>query len=154
MIECMCYSKCGSRRSAAYIRLNNLQHFRPEPFRLKNRIREGCQRCLGFEYQIHIDSMIFLPFGPRSLFGTKNWIREGCQKCLRFEYQQLICSTNFLPFGPWNFFGAKNRIREEWQKCLRFEYQKLIDSIVVCPRLGPGAFSEPKIGSERGARSA
>ena len=68
-------------------------------FGAKNGIREGCQKCLGFEYQKLIDSMNFVPFGPRSFFGAKKGIREGCQKCLRFEYQKLIDSMNFLPFG-------------------------------------------------------
>ena len=54
----------------------------PELFLVKNRIREECQKCLGFEYQQPIDSMISTPFGLRSLFGPKNRIREGCQKCI------------------------------------------------------------------------
>ena len=49
-------------------------------FGAKNRIREGRQKCLGFDYQKHIDSMIFLLFGLRSLFGAKNGLREGRQK--------------------------------------------------------------------------
>ena len=53
-------------------------------FGAKSWIREGYQKCLGFEYQKLIDSMNFLPFGPGIFFGTKNLIREGCQKCLGF----------------------------------------------------------------------
>ena len=54
--------------------------------------------------------------------------------------------------GP-GAFSSENRIRKECQQFLGFEYQKRIDSI-FSSRLGSGAFSEPKIGSERGARIA
>ena len=57
-------------------------------FGAKSRIREGYQKCLGFEYQKRIDSNIFLPFGVRNVFGAKIRIREGFQKCLGFEYKK------------------------------------------------------------------
>ena len=133
----MCYSKCGSRLSAAHIRFNNLQQFHgsrgcvtqnvaldlaPRTFVLTicNILARSLfgGKCLGFEYQKRIDSIIFLPFGLRGLFGTKNRIREECQKCLGFEYQTHIDYIIFLPFGLRSFFGAKNRIREGCQKCI------------------------------------
>ena len=38
-------------------------------------------KTIGFQYQKHIDSMIFFSFVLRIIFGAKNLIREGCYKC-------------------------------------------------------------------------
>ena len=76
--------------------------FRPSGLRslfgAKNRIREGCQKCIGFQYQ---KSMSFLPLGLRSFFGAKNLIREGCQK-----WGQRCSGSNIL----------KNRQESDCQK--------------------------------------
>ena len=69
----------------------------PELSRVKNRIREECQKFSGFEYQKRIDSMLFLPFGFRSLFGAKSRIREGYQKCLGVEYQTKTYRFHDVP---------------------------------------------------------
>ena len=42
--EGVCYSKCGSRLSAAHTRLKHLQFGFRILFGAKNRIREGCQK--------------------------------------------------------------------------------------------------------------
>ena len=59
-------------------------------FGAKNRIREGCQKCIiGSECQKLIDSMIFRPVWAPERFRSQKSDPRGVPRMSRIEYQKL-----------------------------------------------------------------
>ena len=113
-------------------------------FGIKNRIREGCQKCIGLKLE-NLPILLFsYQFGPPERFRSQKWDSRGVPDMYRIVIGKPIDSLIFLPFGLPELFRSQKLDPRRVPEMYRIVIGKPIDSLIFLPFGLPEAYRNGK----------